>query len=323
MTVQELVERCDIVEYIRQFVSMELKDGEWWGLSPFKDEFTASFSVNENGLWYDFSSGKGGNILTFITEYKKVNIAEAIRILKEYLNIKDDISFSQLNILKQIKKYKNKFSLKEPPAIPELPSNYINKYKKARIKPWEDEGISPEIMDKYGVRWDDYHEAIVFEVRDDSGKLISFKERNMKQGWKELGFPKYQYTHSIGSNYFLWGLYKNREECCKNNEVILVESEKSVMKLEGWGISNCAAICTSHINDLQIRTLIKLGVSVVVALDKDKHREIFKDEMWKKLKKFCKVYVILDNYNLLGEKDAPVDRGLDVWKQLYDKKRIL
>ena len=323
MTVEELVKRCDIVEYIRQFVSLEEKDGEWWGISPFKEEFTPSFSVNQDGLWYDFSSGKGGNVLTFISELKKINIGFAIQELKRFLNIQDDVVFTQTDIIRQIKKYKKKQVAKEPPNIQELPAKYIDRYKKVKIKDWEDEGILPEIMDNYGVRWDAYHEAIVFEVRDDSGRLISFKERNMKQGWKELGLPKYQYTHTIGSNYFLWGLYKNKQSCLDVREIILVESEKSVMKLEGWGITNCAAICTSHINELQIKTLIKLGVSVVVALDKDKNSVVFKDEMWRKLKRFCKVYIVTDTMGLLGEKDAPVDKGLSVWKELYDRKKIL
>jgi DNA primase len=254
---------------------------------------------------------------------KKINIGFAVQELKKYLNIQDDVIFTQADIIRQIKKYKKNQITKEIPNIPELPENYIDRYKRVQIKPWESEGILPEIMDKYGVRFDAYHEAIVFEVRDDSGKLISFKERNMKQGWKELGLPKYQYTHTIGSNYFLWGLYKNKQSCLDSKEIILVESEKSVMKLEGWGITNCAAICTSHINELQFRTLIKLGISVVVALDKDKNSVVFKDEMWRKLKRFCKVYVVTDTTGLLGEKDAPVDKGLSIWKELYNKKRIL
>lgn len=323
MTIEELVKRCDIVEYVRQFVLLEEKDGEWWGLSPFKEEFTPSFSVNENGLWYDFSSGKGGNVLTFISEFKKINIGLAIQELKNYLNIQDDVVFTQLNILRQIKKYKNKQIAKICPNLLEVSVNYINRYKKIPIKAWEEEGISPEIMEKYGVRWDVQKEAIVFEVRDDSGKLISFKERNMRKGWKELGLPKYRYTHTIGTNYFLWGLYKNKQSCLDAREIILVESEKSVMKLEGWGITNCAAICTSFIHELQLKTLIKLGVSVVVALDKDKNSVVFKDEMWRKLKRFCKVYIVTDTMGLLGEKDAPVDRGLSVWKELYNKKKIL
>jgi DNA primase len=323
LTVEELVKGCDIVEYIRQFVSLEFKDGEWWGISPFKKEFTPSFSVNENGLWYDFSSGKGGNVLTFISEFKKINIGFAIQELKKYLSVQDDIVFTQADIIRQIKKYNKKNITKELPSVQELPANYINRYKKVKIQDWENEGIIPEIMDKYGVRWDAYHEAIVFEIRDDSGKLISFKERSMKQGWKELGFPKYQYTHTIGTNYFLWGLYKNKQSCLELKEIILVESEKSVMKLEGWNITNCAAICTSHINELQFKTLVGLGVSVVVALDKDNNSVVFKDEMWRKLKRFCKVYIVTDTMGLLGEKDAPVDKGLSVWKELYNKKKIL
>lgn len=95
------------------------------------------------------------------------------------------------------------------------------------------------------------------------------------------------------------------------------------MKLLTWGINNCAAICTSHINDEQLKTLIQMKLNVIVAFDKDKQKEIKNNYMIKKLSRFCKTYMIYDYNDLLDEKDSPVDKGLEVWKKLYNKKRIL
>ena len=64
MEVADIIEAIDIAEYISQFVDLEEKGGELWGLSPFKDENTPSFSLNpEKGFWYDFSAGVGGNLI--------------------------------------------------------------------------------------------------------------------------------------------------------------------------------------------------------------------------------------------------------------------
>ena len=61
MDLEELIDSIDIVEYISQFVELEEKNGEYWGLSPFSDEKTPSFSVrSENNTFYCFSSGIGG-----------------------------------------------------------------------------------------------------------------------------------------------------------------------------------------------------------------------------------------------------------------------
>ena len=64
----------------RQFVRSLL-----WALSPFKDEDTPSFSVRkETNSFYDFSSGIGGNVLTFVRYYDKCGYAEAIEKLKKF-----------------------------------------------------------------------------------------------------------------------------------------------------------------------------------------------------------------------------------------------
>ena len=82
----ELLESIDIVEYLSQFVELEEKNGEYWGLSPFKEEKTPSFSVRrETGSFYDFSSGIGGNVMTFVKYFNKCSTREAIKILQELI----------------------------------------------------------------------------------------------------------------------------------------------------------------------------------------------------------------------------------------------
>lgn len=81
----DLVESVDILEYLQLFAEFEERGGEYWALSPLKDEKTPSFSVRrETNTFYDFSSGVGGNVLTFIKHYFKCGSREAIKILSEY-----------------------------------------------------------------------------------------------------------------------------------------------------------------------------------------------------------------------------------------------
>lgn len=86
MDLEELINSIDIVEYISQFVDLEEKNGEYWGLSPFSDEKTPSFSVRrENNTFYCFSSGIGGNVFTFTKYYFKCTAKQAIDKLLEYI----------------------------------------------------------------------------------------------------------------------------------------------------------------------------------------------------------------------------------------------
>ena len=88
MEVADILEQVDILEYISQYCDFEEKNGEWWALSPFKDEKTPSFSVNtEKQKFYDFSSGAGGNLISFVQRYHNCNFIEALNMIKKYANM--------------------------------------------------------------------------------------------------------------------------------------------------------------------------------------------------------------------------------------------
>ena len=81
MELSDLIESIDILDYISQYTEFTEKNGEYWALSPFKDEDTPSFSVRkETNSFYDFSSGIGGNVLTFVRYYDKCGYAEAEKV---------------------------------------------------------------------------------------------------------------------------------------------------------------------------------------------------------------------------------------------------
>ena len=85
MELSELIESVDILEYVSQYTEFTEKNGEYWALSPFKDEKTPSFSIRkETNSFYDFSSGIGCNLLTFSRYYDKCGYAEAIEKIKKY-----------------------------------------------------------------------------------------------------------------------------------------------------------------------------------------------------------------------------------------------
>lgn len=323
MTWQELVKKCDILIYTSQFIELEYKNGEYWGLSPFKDERTPSFSVNEDKqVFKDFSSGKSGNIITFVMEYHKCNFVQSLNILKEFFNIQNEIEYVEPpNILKILKQFKPIEKKEKKIERKFLPTNCMNKYEKIRIKSWEEEGILPDIIEKYNVRYDSEKENIVFPIWDNQGNIINIKARSVGKHWKELGKPKYCYYYKLGTLDYLWGLNFKRDIIKKKNEIIIFEGEKSVMKMEGWGIDNCAALCCGNINDEQLILLLQLGVNVVIALDKDKNYK--KDENIRKLARFCNVEVIVDNFNILDEKDSPCDKGLEIWQKLYNERKLI
>ena len=90
------------------------------------------------------------------------------------------------------------------------------------------------------------------------------------------------------------------------------------MKLYGWGVDNAVAICTSHLNPFQKAILIKLGCEVTFALDAEV--DVRQDANVRKLLPYLNVYTLYNWDGLLGDKDAPVDKGKEVFNTLYEKR---
>ena len=320
MDVIDIVESVDILEYISQFCEFEERNGEHWALSPLKDENTPSFSVDaEKGCFYDFSSGIGGNVLTFIEKYNKCSFGEAVRILKEYANISDDGVSARLTATKVMRKFKKPRIDKKIVNMPVLQPNYLEafEYDKTKMQEWIDEGISEDVLVKHSVLYDAFSNRLIYPIYNLDGELINVSGRTLDPDYKKKKIRKYTYYKPLGDLNTLYWLSQNREEILKKKEVILFEGAKSVMKAETWGVTNTAAILTSHLNPLQLRILIRLGVRVVFALDEDV--DIREDGNIKKLKRFVKVEYI-SGKGVLQDKMSPVDLGEEVFRELYKER---
>lgn len=323
MDVDELLKHIDIVDYIGQFVELTERNGELWGLSPFKAERTPSFSVRrETGKFYDFSSGLGGSILTFVQHYFHVNTRDAIKILADYAGL-DDKELKMIGDLSATSICKRFTTHKQSEKVctaTQLGDNCMDKYEKRddKLKVWEDEGISKASMERFQVRYDPLYDRIVYPVRNLDGKIVNIGGRTLDPRWKEKKLRKYCYYHQWGTIQTIYGLAENRKICEKNHEIILFEGVKSVLLADSWGIQNCGAILTSHLSVSQMKILAKLGCKVVFALDNDV--DIRQDRNIDRLKQFVSVYYIKDFWNYLGEKDSPVDKGEDTFRKLYEQR---
>lgn len=333
MELPEIMEMVDIAEYIGQYVELEERGEELWGISPFTDppECTPSFSVRPAaGKFYDFSSGIGGNIVTFIKYYHKVSAYDAVRILKKYAGIEDNDSSVQQRSSKMAatrvcmrfapKKQSERISNVKP-----LPKNYMERYeiRDDKLQTWRKEGISDETMRFFDVKYDAFSNCIVYPIRNTNGDIVNIGGRTLDPDFKAKGIRKYTYFKpwkDYGGMQVVYGLFENADEIQRCREVIIFEGVKSVFIAREYGFKNCGAILTSHLNPSQMKIIAKLGVPVVFALDKDV--DPTKDRNIQTLRRYSNVYFIRDDGGLLGEKDSPVDKGRDTFYELYSEYRF-
>lgn len=326
MEVSEIVERVDILEYISQYCELtERQDGEYWGLSPLKEENTPSFSVNvEKQRFYDFSSGHGGNVLDFIKAYHKCDFFRGLQILKKYANISDDEQSigvpHRLQAASIARKFKPRDRKERESKSSVLQPDYMDRYDLdfEKLSAWENEGITRDAMMQFSVRYDPFSNRIVYPIKNISGDIINVCGRTLDPRYKEKNLRKYTYFKPLGILDTIYGLSENKESILSQKEIILFEGAKSVLMAYGWGIKNTGAILTSHLNPYQFKILIKLGIKIVFALDAE--IDIREDENIMRLRPYAQVDWVKNRRKLLDDKDSPVDKGEEIFRTLYNER---
>lgn len=296
-------------------------------LSPFKDEKTPSFSVRRDPpVFFDYSSGIGGNVYTFVRHYNQCGPAQAIKILQDYAGLDGDVAvphrkFQTTSLCKRFSPPpKHQKPQKKP--VQAYQNDVMLRYedRKDKLKIWLEEGMSLEALERFQVRYDPIDNRLVYPIFDLTGRVVNIGGRTLDPNYKEKKLRKYTYYSGWPDGMkLLYGLYENLDEIKKAKQVILFEGAKSVIKAYSYGFKNCGALLTSHLSPAQAEILMRLGVDVVFAVDNDV--DIHKDPNIKKLKRYVRIFYLKDTSGTLGEKDSPVDCGPDVFQNLYEGRR--
>ena len=209
-----------------------------------------------------------------------------------------------------------------------------------RIIPWEQEGITFDIIKSRGICYNPISEGIVIPHYDIDGNLIGIRERTLIKENEKYG--KYRpaiingkmYNHPLG--FALYNLNNSKEAISKFKTAIVYEGEKSCLKHAsyfGKESDVSVACCGSNLINYQVKLLLSLGVKeIVIAFDKQ-FQEIG-DEEWQKwvikLKTlyhkyngYVNISFLFDKDNLLGYKDSPIDCSKETFIKLFNNRIIL
>ena len=236
-------------------------------------------------------------------------------------DINNYIESESMSFLREIgKMVKPKKSVVIDRRILDIEKDYNQKYEAKIPDEWVAEGITEEEIEKYEIRIDKRSNRIVYPVRDADFNMIGVKGRTRFKNYKELNIQKYMNYHKLFIVDYFTGMMQAAEDIATKNEVIIFEGIKSVMKVDSWGFHNAVSAETSVLNEYQIELLIKMQVkNVVIAFDKDVKMEKI-NEFCSLLKRFTNVFVVLDKWKLLDEKESPCDKSKDIWETLYERR---
>lgn len=278
----------------------------------------------ENNFFKCFSCGASGNLISYYMAELGYTFKEAA---EEVVRLSGG-TYRQKptpDCLKVLNRYKRLTAPHTEPTSNRVYGDFYRDYEykfdgSQMPQEWIDEGISEKVMREFDVRIDRYSERIVYPLYDADNRFITAKGRTRLKDFKKLGIPKYISYTKIGTVDFFVGYRENSQAILQNSSVIIFEGVKSVMKAKDYGCGICVASETSHLNEYQIKLLLRSHIkSVTVAYDKDKTYQDVVPQL-QMLRRFTNCYVILDRENLLGEKMSPVDNGKDVFRRLYEHR---
>lgn len=323
---KEIDDRADLIGYVKSNYELTQRGDNLYMNCPKHTDLTPSLAFSiKDGFYHCFSCGRSGRMIWWLHDYEGLTFDEAVEKAARIADV-DLQTMCQSEAMIYLKKIGQCFQKKRQKFEHAVinPKEY-DKFKKAEIPEWEEEGIDPAVMNLFDVRLDDRGNRIVYPVYDIDGNLINVKGRTRYKNYKELKLQKYINYYKVGKLDYFQCLNHNLTYVKEKREIIVFESIKSVMKAYGWGYKNCVSAETHSLSDEQIDLLIRLKVTVVLAWDSDVNRydQDVIDSL-KKLKQFTDVFYISDRDDLLGgaeAKNSPVDCGEEVWKTLYEQKR--
>lgn len=205
------------------------------------------------------------------------------------------------------------------------------------LRSWIKEGITIPTLKKFGISYDIIHNCITIPNRDDKGRLVGVRGRFLS----EKAIAKYMplkvnnriLRAPVGK--LLYGYFENQSKIKSTKIAVLVEGEKSVLKMESFYPNNNIALATygRHITIDQLDLLIQLGINeAVIAYDKEyttKQSEEYNQTLtdYKKIGKLLGSYFtvsfIMDEHDLLELKDSPLDRGIEKFEFLMKNRKRL
>lgn len=272
--IEEIRSRNDIVDVISGYVRLQKKGSSYFGLCPFHNEKSPSFSVSrQKQMYYCFGCGAGGNVYTFLMEYENFSFVEAVKYLADRAGIelpeveyskeakeKADLRASILEVNKlaakyyyvQLKSERGKAAytyLKDrklsDETITAFGLGYSNKFSDDLYKYLRKKGYSEELIrqaglintdEKQGV-YDKFWNRVMFPIMDVNSRVIGF-------GGRVMGDAKPKYLNSPETPVFdksrnLYGL--NRARTSRKPYFLLCEGYMDVIALHQAGFTNAVA----------------------------------------------------------------------------------
>ncbi len=298
--VEQIKDRLSILDVVGGYVKLSKSGKHWKGKSPFTSEKTPSFFVSpERGMYYCFSTGKGGDMFTFMTEMEGVDFKGALKLLAERAGVQLESERPEdrteretlYTILEEATRFYVSELMKSPSSLEYLTKRGVID---ATLEKWrigfavndwrtlfvhlKNKGFSPELIMKAGLAkgsersaepYDTFRNRIMFPIFDASGRPVGFSGRDMSG---DVAAPKYvnsPETPLYEKSRILFGYDKAKQGIRTFDFTLIVEGQFDLVLSHQAGYTNTVAISGTAMTDAHVELISRLSKKAVLALDAD------------------------------------------------------
>lgn len=309
VTIDAVFDAARVEEVIGDFVTLKKAGSNYTGLSPFVNEKTPSFMVSPvKQIWKDFSSGKGGNVISFLMEHEHFSYPEAIRYLAKKYNIEieqtqqtdqEKLHANEMESMFVVSEYAKKY-FQETLLNTEQGKAIGLSYFKERgftqktiedfglgysLDSWDaftkealDKGYSLEYLQKTGLtivkeetgrHFDRFKARVMFPITSMSGRVLGFGARILTNDKKAAKYLNSPESEIYHKSRVLYGISQAKAEIAKQDNCYIVEGYTDVIQMHQSGITNVVASSGTALTVEQIRLVSRLSKNITMLFDGD------------------------------------------------------
>ncbi len=298
--VNKIVASNNIVDIISDYINLEHKGKNFFGVCPFHDDHSPSMSVSpEKNIFKCFSCGASGNSITFLMDYLRIDFKEALKILADRVGISLDNSFTKKKVNSELEElykinelavsiFKNNLaSSSGKEARDYLKKRGLNEetIKYFNIGLAINNSISSALSSKYSKEvlenldlcksygdkiYDTFINRIIFPICDKDKNVIGFTGRIYREEDKnESKYLNTKETNIFKKGNILYNLNNAKEYIRKEKEIIICEGQMDTIRLHTIGFDNVVSLSGTSITKEQIDLINSLKCDIILNLDQD------------------------------------------------------
>lgn len=302
--IEEVKSRLNIEDVISEYVQLKRAGRNWKGLSPFSDEKSPSFMVSpEKQIWHDFSSGKGGNVFSFVMEVEGLDFKGALELLarkagvdlEQYRTKGSSTRSKEKERLYELLEWTTKFYQRQLNNNRQAIEYLLRKrqFTKETVLEWRlgyspntgtalidflrTKGFTPVEMKSAGVSaqrfrgiGDMFRGRVMIPLCDAQGRVIGFTARLLAD---DPDAPKYintPQTPLYDKSRHVFGLHLAKEAIRKTKLVVVSEGNLDVIMSHQAGVRQVVATAGTALTEQHLQTLGRFTGDIRLCFDADK-----------------------------------------------------